>query len=185
LFWDATGRGLQGKLPAPNAIEVARLDEFWKDLASDQNARGNTALWTMASVKDIGGYLAKKVFLTDPKKIKQHLEDLNSNNFKTREKAFAALASYERWIERVLEEARKNPPSEEVRQRLELLLKRLHTKDAITLEQEHLRARRVIEILEQADTPATRELLQGMANGAPDDDLRGIALAAYQRVSKK
>ncbi|HYV34340.1 MAG TPA: WD40 repeat domain-containing protein [Gemmataceae bacterium] len=185
LLWDATGLGLAGKLPEPKASEVAALDLLWKDLASDNNVKGNAAMWTMASTKDVGNYLSKKVFLTDPKKIKQYIEDLNSNNFKVREKAFAALASYERWIERVLEDTKKNPSSEEVRQRVELLLKRLKGKDAISLEQEHLRARRVIEILEQANTAAAHELLKGMANGAPDDDLRAMAQAAFERVAKK
>src|SRR5207249_4335204 len=126
-------------------------------------------------------YLSKKVFLTDPKKIKQYLIDLDSDNFKVREKAYSALASYERWIEGVLKDTLLNPPSEEVRQRVELLLKRLKGQDAITLDQERLRARRVIEILEQTNTAASRDLLSGLAAGAAEETLRDMAQAALAR----
>ena len=99
-----------------------------------------------------------------------------------REKAFSTLASYERWIEGILKETVKNPPSEEVRQRVVLLLQRLTAKDAITLDQERLRARRVIEVLEQTNTDPARELLRALGGNAAEVELRDMASAALKRA---
>jgi len=184
LLWDVMGFSPGGKLPQKQ-LDVAALDVLWRELGSNNNLKGNEALWTLVSAKDSASYLSRKVFLVDPQKIKQYLLDLNSNTFKVREKAFAALASYERWIEGILKETSKDPPSEEVRQRVAVLLQRLASRDAVTLEQERLRARRVIEILEQTATPAARELLRGLAAGAAEDDLRAMAQAVLERVGKQ
>jgi WD40 repeat protein len=188
LVWDATLMGLDGKLPAAAGLDVPTMDQLWKDLASDNNLQGNKAVWTlMVNDKDSIQYLTKKVFLADPKKIIQYIKDLDSEKFKEREDAMAALSSYERWVEGVLRKTLETdpPPSEEVRQRIAKLLKRLEGKDAISLQQERLRVRRIIEILEQAGTPETRNLLRDLGNGAAEEDLRDMAQAAFERLSKR
>ena len=185
LVWDAIGLGLGGKLSEPPPMDITALNTLWSDLASNNNPRGNHALWTMVSVKDNAKYLAKKVFLTDPKKIKKYFEDLDANSFKTREAAFSALAGYGRWIEKQIRQELAKPCSEEVRQRLGLLLKRFAVQDAISVEQESLRVRRVIEILEQTKTPAAIELLQGLAAGAQEEELREMAHTAVERLMRR
>lgn len=183
LAWDATCLGQGGKLPTELPYDDKTLDGIWKELAMDNNPVGNKAMWQLAAVKDHAKYLGNKVFLADPNKIKQYIRDLDSDNFRDREKATKALASYERWIEGVLKSTLENPPSEEVRQRVEKLLLRLISKDAITLQQERLRLRRAIEAIEQANTPAGRELLQKLAEGAAEEDLRLMAAGAVVRLS--
>ncbi len=184
LIWDVTGSLRDGKLPAVD-LQVQALEGLWSDLASDDNPRGNRALWTMvAGAKQSVPHLKKKVFLVDPAKIKRYIEDLNDNKFVVREKASAALASYGRWIEGVLQEAARNPVSYEVRLRLDKLLGMLKGKEAVSLDQERLRARRVIEILEQAQTPEARELLESLARGAAEPDLRWTAGEAVRRLKK-
>jgi hypothetical protein len=174
-----------GALP-PSDLQVGAMDGFWNDLAADDNPRGNRALWALAAGGKVSvPSLAKKVFLTDPKKIAQYIVDLNDNKFSVRERASAALGSYGRWIEGVLTEAAKNPPSDEVRRRVDRLLAALKGKDAVSLDQERLRARRVIEVLEQADTPAARELLANMAREAAEEDLRETAAGALARLTKR
>jgi WD40 repeat protein len=188
MVWDATVLGLDGKLPDVKGLDVPTMDQLWKDLASDNNPVGNKAVWTLAAgSKDSVPQLAKKVFLADPKKILQYIKDLDSEKFKEREEAMAALSSYERWVEGVLRKTLETdpPPSEEVRQRIAKLLKRLEGKDAISLQQERLRVRRIIEALEQAATPAARDLLRDLANGAAEEDLRDMAQAAFERLSKR
>jgi len=90
-------------------------------------------VWSLtANGKDSVPYLAKKVFLADPKKIIQYIKDLDSESFKERQIAImAALSSYERWVEGVLGKTLETepPPSEEVRQRIGKLLKRLEGKE--------------------------------------------------------
>jgi WD domain, G-beta repeat len=182
LIWDATTVGLADALPQANALSVPTMDQLWKELASDNNPQGNKALWTLVAGRNESvPYLTKKVFLTDPVKIQQYIKDLDSKNFKEREQATTMLASYERWVEGVLTRTLENPPSEEVRQRVKNLLSRLVGKDAVSLQQERLRVRRIIEILEQANTPASRKLLDALGKGAAEDDLRDMAKAAFER----
>ncbi len=185
LVWDMTGVLRDGQLPQVAGLQVLDLDNLWNDLASNDNPKGNRALWTLVgAAQQSAPYLTRKVFLTDPAKIARYITDLNDNKFAVREKASSALASYGRWIEGVLTEAVKNPPSDEVRRRLEKLLMKLRGKEAVTLEQERLRARRVLEVLEQANTPAARALLRQLASGAAEPDLRWTAADALARLKK-
>ena len=185
LVWDAVGSGLAGKLNASAPKDITALNALWNELASNANARGNQALWTLVGVKDNVTFLSKKVFLTDPKKIQKFFEELDANSFKTREAAFAALSGYGRWIEKQIRLELEKPCSEEVRQRLSLLLKRFAVKDVVSVEQESLRVRRVIEILEQTTTPPALELLRGLAAGAQEEELREMAQAAADRLTKR
>jgi WD40 repeat protein len=185
LTWDVSCLGQGGKLPAPAPMGQANLDKMWTELAREDNPKANAALWAVVTAADATEYFKKKVFLADPRKIEQCLKDLNSDKFKDREAATATLASYGRWVEGVLKKTFDNPPSEEVRQRVEKLLLRLSTgKDATTLQQERLRMRRIIEILEQTATPEARGLLVEMSQGAAEDDLRDMAQGAVERLKK-
>ena len=172
LLWDSAGLGISSKAPATIPMEADALESLWIRLASDNNLEGNGALWSLVFAKDNAEFLSKKIFKEDPRKIKQYIDDLNSAAFKVRENAYAALARYERWIEGHLTATLKNPPSEEVRQRVQLLLKRLATKDSLSLDRERLRARRVIEVLEQTNTPSAVALLGELAAGAAEEELR-------------
>ncbi len=183
LVWDTTlGTSLD-----PKGLDPANLDQLWDDLASENNALGNKALWTaVASARDSVAYLSKKVFVADPKKIEQCIKDLDSKKFKERQLAESTLAGYGRWVEGTLRSALKDRPPEEARQRIVLLLERLEGKNAdgknsVTFQQERLRMRRIIEILEQAATPAAHDLLQMLASGAAEVELRDMAQAALQR----
>jgi len=185
LMWDLTGRGTAAKLPNPKLVDKDSLDELWKELASDNNVTGNAAIWTMATARDIAKYLKGKVVLVNPEEIKNHIKNLDHKEFKEREKASKALKDLKRWVEGVLTDTLKRPPSEEVRKRVGLLLKMLEGQDDIKLENERLRARRVIEILEQANTADARDLLRELARGAGEDNLRDMAQAALERASKQ
>jgi WD40 repeat protein len=181
LLWDMTGQA--GVKAESKPLDVASFDALWRELASNNNVKGNDALWNLVHAKDSADYLHKKVFLVDPKRVKQYISELDSDTFRVREKAFSTLASYGRWIEDTLKETVKQPPSEEVRQRVVLLLQRLQGSDAITLEQERLRARRVIEVLEQTATPVAFDLLSQLSAAAPETDLREMAQKAMERAT--
>jgi WD40 repeat protein len=183
LTWDVTG--FRGEPPAVD-LQPAELDGLWNDLASEDNPRGNRALWrTVCGARQSVPYFSRKVFLADPNKILQFIKDLNDNKFAVRQRASEALGSYGRWIEGVLRDAAKSPPSDEVRRRLQVLLKALEGKGAITLDQERLRARRIIESLEQTGTPPARELLASIAREGAEADLRDTAAAALERLKKQ
>jgi hypothetical protein len=179
LVWDTT----LGTALAARGLEAAALDGLWEDLASENNTHGNKALWTLVAGRpDSVAYLSRRVFVANPKKIEQCLKDLDSRQFKERAQAMATLAGYGRWVEGLLRKTLKDRPPEEVRQRIMVLLDRLEGKAPVTFQQERLRVRRVIEALEQAATPAARELLQRLADGAAEEDLRDMARAALRRL---
>jgi len=182
LVWDVTLATPQ----EPRNLDADTLDQLWQTLASDNNPVANKALWTLtAGPRDSVAYLSKKVFVADPKKIEQCIRDLDSRNFKERQVAAATLASYGRWVEGVLRRALQDRPPEEVRQRIVVLLERLEGKNPVTFQQERLRVRRIIEALEQTITPAARALLQNLARGAAEEDLRDMAQAALKRMSSR
>jgi hypothetical protein len=179
LVWDVT----LGAAPEPKGLDVAALDRLWKDLASDNNPLGNQALWAMvAGRQDSVAYLSRKVFVADPGKIAQCIKDLDSRQYKERAQAMSTLAGYGRWVEGVLRKTLNDRPPEEVRQRLVQLLDRMEGKNPVTFQQERLRVRRIIEILEQSATPAARTLLRDLAGGAAEEDLRDMAQAALRRT---
>src|SRR5262249_50098190 len=155
-------------------------ESLWQDLASEDAPRAYRALWTLvAGADDCVPLLEaqKRVFLVDPEHVQKLLRDLNDNKFAVRERAHGELARMGKWIEGVLDVAQQNPPSEEVRRRVLKLLERLRVPGAITLAQERLRARRLMQVLEQSATGPTRELLDKLSRQAAEEDLRAEAQA--------
>jgi hypothetical protein len=185
ILWDVTGRAVDGKIP-PLTMTPPQLQAAWTDLASDETQRANRVLWDLvASGKESVPYLGGQVFLVDPKKIQLLLEDLNNDKFLVRDKATKDLAKYGRWIEGVLKEAQKKPKSEEVRRRLEKLINMLNVPGSLTLDQEKIRLRRIMLILEQDGSPAARKVLTDLSGGAPEESLREEAQGSLHRLEKR
>jgi len=185
ILWDVTGRVVEGKIP-PLTMTQQQLQAAWAELASDDTQRANRVLWDLvASGKESVPYLGGQVFLVDPKKIQSLLEDLNNDKFLVRDKATKDLAKYGRWIEGVLKEAQKKPKSEEVRRRLEKLITMLNVPGSLSLDQEKIRLRRIMLILEQDGSPAARKVLDDLTHGAPEETLREEARGSLQRLEKR
>jgi len=185
ILWDATGQARDGQI-APLSLGQPQLQAAWKELALEDAPRANKVLWEMvASPKESVPFIGPQLFLVDPQRIKQFLDDLNDNMFLVREKASNELGKYGRWIEGVLREATKKPKSEEVRRRLGRLLEKLEVPGSLTLAQERLRLRRVMLILEQDAGEQSRKILQDLVRGAPEEDLRREAQASLDRISKR
>jgi WD40 repeat protein len=187
LIWDVTGRSASGQL-ALERIAPEDMEGLWQDLASTEVPKAYRALWTLvAGAQDALPLLEKqkRVFLVDPEHIQKLLRDLNDNRFSVRERAHGELAKYGRWIEGVLDTARKKPASEEVRRRVEKLLSMFQRENSLSLAQERLRARRLMMILEQSATPAARDLLEKLSRQAAEADLRADAQASLARLQKR
>ena len=109
----------------------------------------------------------------------QLLDDLDSDSFVKRSMAMKELASLEFAAAKTLRAALQNQPNLELRQRVEILLKKLQ--EPITSPQ-LLASWRAVTILEQLDTPAAREYLKvlagGGAGGTPDAGSKGGAAAS-------
>jgi len=185
LLWDVTGRAKDGKL-AEMTIPVDQLKTDWRELASEEAPQANVVLWNLAAAaKESVPFLGKQVFLVDPARIQQLLKDLNHNKYPVRENASSELGKYGRWIEGVLREALKRPESEEVRRRIERLLSQLQVPGSLSLDQERLRLRRVMLILEQVGGAVARKSLEDLVRGAPEEAFRLEAQASLERMNRR
>jgi hypothetical protein len=58
-------------------------------------------------------------------------------------------------------------------------------KGGLSLEQERIRARRVMLILEQSASPAARAVLETLVAGAPEPELQQEAKQSLERLTRK
>ncbi len=173
-------------LDTPAKLDPAKLQSIWTQLASENGNLGQAAAWKLvASPKDAAAFLGAQVYLLDPKKVDQLFRDLDAFDFPTREKATQELEKYGRWMEGRLETALQDPPTLEVKRRLERMLGQLRTTGALSLRQERLRMLRVLQSLEQiADQPALK-ILDDLARGAAEPELQREAELSLKRLQKR
>jgi WD40 repeat protein len=152
----------------------------WDDLGSTSAARAFRA------VRLLRAHPARAVPLLrartrlpaapDASRLKQLFADLDSADFRTREKAEAALAGYGEAIRPALEAERARATSLEVRTRVGRLLARLTT---MTLDQ--VRLVRAVEAVEAMTTAEAKALLESWAKGTAGARLAAEARAALAR----
>jgi hypothetical protein len=184
LLWDVTGGQKDGRLVAAH-LTAAEVEELWKTLADEDPQKAHRALWKMvAGAKDSVPRLKGRVFLTDPERVRRLIAELDDEDFGVRESATKELKQYGRWIEGALDKALQRPTSTEARGRLHALLDGMKGASTLTLEQERLRARRMMQILEQSGLPQAQEILQALARGATEADIRDEARASLGRMKK-
>lgn len=185
LAWDVTGFSPDGKLPVLN-LQPGQLEQLWNELAAKKAQTGNRAVWNLiAGGKEVIKFLHKRVYLPDRASVEKLIKDLNANRFAIREKASLQLAGYGQWIRGRLEEAAKKPASLEAKIRLDALLEKLKKEGAVTIEQERFRLKRVMEVLEQTNTPSARKLLLHMSRGAVETAIADEAQASLKRLERK
>ncbi|MCI0682464.1 MAG: WD40 repeat domain-containing protein [Gemmataceae bacterium] len=180
LSWDVTGLAQDGGPPE----KLGDLGAAWLNLASEDTKVGHRALWNLAAHGDVSvPYLGKQLYLIDPKRIDQYFKDLGDGSFVVRKNATQELERYGRWMEGRFRQALVKPPDLEVQRRIEQMLAKLT--GGLSLEQERIRVRRVMLILEQVNSPPARKVLQSLVNGAPEVDLQAEARIALERLSKR
>jgi RNA polymerase sigma factor (sigma-70 family) len=181
VLWDvAAWRGktrLANRRLSPEALKAR-----WDDLVSPDAAKAYRAVWALAaspeeSVPFVRSRLAR---VATPRGIERLIADLDSDRFATRQQAERELARLgydaEASLRRALENRRL---SLEMRSRLEQLLRRLE------LSPEWMRYLRALQVLEYSATPEARQVLQGLAEGAPGSRLTREAKAALARLAKR
>jgi RNA polymerase sigma factor (sigma-70 family) len=184
LVWDVTGmmeRGRWGRM----LLSGEELDGLWKDLAGEDAAQAQRAVWKLVAtpgqaVTLLGDQL-RAVPTADRRRIARLIGDLDSDQFMTREEATAELERLEEGARPALQKALEGQPSLEVRRRVAQLLRRM---EEGTQSPKRLQALRGLEVLEYAGTPEARQLLQALANGAPDARLTREAKAAVARLAR-
>jgi hypothetical protein len=119
------------------------------------------------------------VLVADGKRLKALIADLDSDQFKVREAATAALGRLGVSAASALRDVLRGSPSLEARRRAERLLAAL----APGGERERQTAR-ALEVLEQVASPEAVRLLETLAKGAPDARQTREAKAALRRLGR-
>jgi WD40 repeat protein len=182
LLWDATGRPT-APAPAPPRLDAEQLKTIWAGLASKDAKAGFAAVGTLVrfpaqAVPLLEGRL-RAVPAADAKRVAQLLADLDSDAFETRDRAARELQELGDTAEPPLRRALAGKPSAEVRRAIGTLLSGLEGGE------ERRRARRALEVLEYVGTAEARQLLRGLAKGAPEAWLTREAQAAAERLDQR
>jgi RNA polymerase sigma factor (sigma-70 family) len=174
LLWDV--RGSPAGAPA-------ELEASWEALAGADAARAYHAiLYLSAAPGPAVRFLRERLRAAadEGPRAQRLVAELDSDDFRTRQKAAAELEALGEQAEPALRRALAGRPSPEVRRRAAQLLE----KTPWAPPPQTLRALRAVEALEYAGTAAARELLRDLARGVPDARLTREANAALTRLVK-
>jgi WD40 repeat protein len=187
VVWDLTGRRRQ--IPAwGKPLTGADLAGLWSDLGSDDAARAFLAMQKLAgSPRNAVSYLGKRlspVRVVAPKRVTRLIQDLDSDDFNTRQRASQELDKLGEAALAPCEEALAGKPSLELRRRLEAYRNKV-THPWRQPAGEPLRIIRAVEALEMCATAEARAVLDGLAKGARGAYLTTQASAALGRLSRR
>jgi WD40 repeat protein len=181
LIWDLTGV-FPAKKP-PRKLDRRERARCWDDLAGADSARAYQAVARLALRPGQAEGLLEDRLRRRPgirERLARLLDDLDADEYTTREKASKELAALGRLAEGALKETLAGQPSAEVRRRVEDLLRKLDGKGE---DPERLRLFRAIEVLERLGTPQARRLLAKLEKEAEPTLVRE-AKAALKRLEK-
>jgi WD40 repeat protein len=179
LVWDVASFAKRGK-PQTTPLDAAAR---WKDLATDDAAKAYDAVTAFSA--DAGAavvYLKEHLSAAataDPAKVAKLIADLDSDRFAARKMAGEELEKLGETAAPLLRKALAADPPAGVKRRLEDLLAKANSK---TPEGNAIRSLRAVEVLESIATPQARQLLQQIADGAPQARLTREARAALERL---
>lgn len=184
VVWDGK-RFIKKEKALAVQLEAKQLDDLWNDLAAEPT-KGYLAVTALAAAtKQVPAVIAERVKPAngfDLKKLDQMIVDLDSNKFDARQKATEDLEKLGDLAKPALEKVLAGQPALETRQRVERLLERLVTNAAPPAD--IVRAARAVWVLEKIGTPEAREVLQGLAKGAPGDKVTYEAETSLKRLAK-
>jgi len=178
LAWDLTGRLWDDPRPKD-------LGQAWDDLGEADAARAHRAVRALAEAGDRGAALlgerVRPAPTAGPERLKRLIADLDRDDSAVRDRATAELATLGEVAEAALRRALADPASAEMRVRAEGLLGQLAVPNRSP---ERLRLLRAVAALEHAGTPAARQVLRALAEGAANHRLTREAKASLDRLSK-
>jgi hypothetical protein len=167
------------------ALTQGERDACWQALLDGDAAQAFAAICDLSGAPQEALALIKEQIKPAPpldgKRVLELIAELDSDQFKVRQKANADLLKMgERVVPAIDKTLATNPPLE-IKKRLEDMRKQLA---GIALQGERLRGYRALEILERLGTAPARELLQALAEGAPGAMLTTTAQAALVRLAQ-
>jgi RNA polymerase sigma factor (sigma-70 family) len=175
LIWDLFATG------------TAAPETCWADMLSDDAAKAYAAVWRLAdSADDIALPLLRKhlrpVAEADQEKTRKAVAELDSDQFRVRDKAFKELSDHGHHAGPALRTALDKKPSLEARNRIELLLAKILGPPSSG---EPLRTSRALASLEAKGNAGAKELLRELAEGASDAWLTQEAKRALRRIDQQ
>ncbi len=177
LLWDATKLPRVGR-PQPVKLTATELQTCWSKLDSRDAAVAYGSMRQLIAAPRQAVDLLRKclppVALVEPKRMAKLLGELDGDDYGTREKASNELTKLGASAEPALRTALAGGLSLEARRRIERLL--------ITIEGQHPRIMRAVEVLERLGTEEARKLLERLAGGATGVRLTSEARAALGRL---
>lgn len=183
LIWDVSVGRPVAKVPSE-----ATFKAWWDELGDADARRAHAAAWRMADVPasaavgQMRRYLRPAVAVGDVKAMTKHMDDLDSDDFRTREQATRALEALGRGAVGEMRRALDRRPGLEVRRRLEKLIA---VAEGLPSLPEDLRTLRAIAVLEGVGTAQARQLLAELAKGEAYALQTQQAAAALQRLSRR
>src|SRR5439155_3174897 len=166
LVWDVAG--LTAPAVAVKALPAEEIETRWAALLSNDGGKAFEAICDLsASPKEAVALLAqhlKPAEAVEPEVIAKLIADLDSDQYKLRQKAHADLLKIGERAVPAIEKALSAQPPLETKTRLETLREKMTT---MTLQGDKLQACRAIEVLERIGSPEARQALQALADGAP------------------
>ncbi|HKA08108.1 MAG TPA: WD40 repeat domain-containing protein, partial [Gemmataceae bacterium] len=174
VIWDLSA-------PAQGSADAAAL---WPELLSEDSTKAYPAVWRLADAADdvVIPFLKKQirpVTAEDMAKIRRAIRDLDSDEFRVRDRAFKELADLGYAARAPLRAALDKQPSAESRHRVEQLLANVVGPPAAG---ESLRTARALSVLGAKGTSAAKDFLRELAGGAPEAWLTHEAKAALRRM---
>jgi WD40 repeat protein len=179
LLWDLARLRAKGEASAKR-LDAKALVRLWADLATGDAPRAYQAIRALRlAPADAVPFLAKHLEPVPEERYSPLIADLDDDSFRVREAAAEGLAQLGWRAEPALRGVLNTKPRLEVRRRVEALLAPLERRPPPA---EVLRQVRAIQVLEQIDMPAARQLLERLAGGASAARLTREARAALERL---
>lgn len=160
------------------------LDSLWNDLAGEPRPAYQAIAALACDADRSVGYLRTRLApatVVDDGELQSLLRTLNSDDFTSRQNAMRRLQALGASAEVPLRRALADPPSAEVRLRVQQLLDALSPRRSPAV----LRSVRAIEVLERIDDAPARELLAALGSGVPEALLTQEAKAALGRLEQR
>ncbi len=177
-------------LRAPGPPEIkhhspSKLESLWSALAGGSASTAHQAMSELIADREQTVRLCRErlrpAAAPDRQRIARLLADLEDDRFAVREKATAELEKLAEIAEPALRKTLTGKPSLEVRRRIESLINKLDKPITSPVELQTLRA---IEVLEQIATPEAKQVLDSLAQGAPEARLTQEAKASLERLAQ-
>jgi RNA polymerase sigma factor (sigma-70 family) len=182
LLGDITGRRPDGRWHK-KPLSSRQLEACWTARADEDTAKAYDAVWKLVAAPEQAVPFLQKhlppVPRPDAQAVARLIADLDSDEFPVRQKATKELAKLGDAIAPDLRGALAKKPALEMRRRVQQLLDQ--TRDWTP---KRLRDHRAIQALEHVGSPPAREVLQALAEGAPEARRTEESKAALQRMAR-